>query len=81
MVWGVTAFGCSKRLRFVQNKCLKIISKLPQIAATKSSHRDMQIDTIQEYIKLVPMKMHAGFPDHLIPTLSQTGQYDPLTVK
>lgn len=49
-VWHTAAATHIKKLQVVQNKCLKLINKLPWRYPTRQLHRDTRYDTVQDYI-------------------------------
>lgn len=74
--WGHCAKSHIKQLQVLQNKILRIITKVPRIAPVTILHKDLKIHTIEQFIKKLTHNMYKRCENHHNEIIANLGQYD-----
>jgi hypothetical protein len=56
--WGYAAKSHINKLQLVQNKILRIITKLPRVTPTETLHEQTGMETIQTHISRLATKLY-----------------------
>lgn len=75
-VWGYAAPTHIKTLNQLQNKILRIITKVPYYAPARKLHEELKMHTIEEFIKKLASDLYDTCKRHHNSLVTQLGNYD-----
>ena len=68
------------KLQILQNKVLRLATKLPRITPVRIIHRDTKMRTIQQYTDHLADEFYLSTENHANPLVARLGNYDPTPV-
>ncbi|GBL83824.1 putative RNA-directed DNA polymerase from transposon BS, partial [Araneus ventricosus] len=63
-IWGITAKCHHKKIQILQNKILRIMTNSPWFVRNEVIHKDLNIESIEEFIKKLSRKFFLKIPNH-----------------
>ncbi|GBM50387.1 putative RNA-directed DNA polymerase from transposon BS [Araneus ventricosus] len=74
-IWGLAAFSNRKKAQILQNKILRIIVNTPWYVRNSVIHNDLNIQTIDEFIKELSRNFFQKLVNHTNPTVQDQLNY------